>query len=67
MKTDKYTDGNGVEKYSTKIIVNDLQFLDSKGDGAQQQPAQQQSSAPVSAKDDQMQSAGGDYDPDIPL
>lgn len=45
MKTEKYTDNNGVEKYSTKIIVNNMQMLDSKPqDGGQskgQQSAQQ--------------------------
>jgi single-strand DNA-binding protein len=30
MKTDKYTDKSGVEKYSTKIIVDKLQMLGSK-------------------------------------
>jgi single-strand DNA-binding protein len=37
MKTDKYTDKAGVEKYSTKIIVENMQMLGSKGDS---QPAQ---------------------------
>lgn len=40
MKTDKYTDKSGVEKYSTKIIANQMIMLDSKaqpGGNAQQQ------------------------------
>lgn len=41
MKTEKYTDNNGVEKYSTKIIVQNMQMLDSKQEGSQQAPAQQ--------------------------
>ena len=41
MKTEKYTDNNGVEKYSTKIIVQNMQMLDSKQDGQQQAPSQQ--------------------------
>ena len=41
MKTEKYTDNNGVEKYSTKIIVQNMQMLDSKQDGSQQAAAQQ--------------------------
>lgn len=51
MKTEKYTDNNGVEKYSTKIIVNNMQMLDSKPqDGCQsqgqaQRPAQNQAPA----------------------
>lgn len=31
-KTDKYQDKSGVEKYSTKIIVNQMQMLGGKGD-----------------------------------
>lgn len=54
MKTEKYTDNNGVEKYSTKIIAQNMQMLDRKPqDGgqqqghqsAQQQPAQNQAPA----------------------
>jgi len=30
MKTDKYTDKDGVERYSTKIILDNMQMLDSK-------------------------------------
>jgi single-strand DNA-binding protein len=36
MKTEKYTDKNGVEKYSTKIIASNMQLLGSKNaDSAQ--------------------------------
>ena len=31
MKTDKYTDKSGIEKYSTKIIANQMIMLDSRG------------------------------------
>jgi single-strand DNA-binding protein len=34
LRTSKYTDKNGVEKYSTEVICDRLQFLGSKGDGA---------------------------------
>ncbi len=40
IKTEKYTDNNGVEKYSTKIAANTLQLLGSKGDN-QSAPATQ--------------------------
>lgn len=48
MKTRKYTDNNGVEKYSTEIVANDLKMLDSRGDNPapqQQAPQQQQQQA----------------------
>lgn len=40
-KTDKFTDNNGVERYATKISVQNMQMLDSKQDGQQTAPAQQ--------------------------
>lgn len=36
--TDKYTDKSGVEKYSTKIIVDQMQMLGGKQDGTQAEP-----------------------------
>lgn len=33
IRTDKYTDKDGVERYSTKIIANHMQMLGSKKDG----------------------------------
>jgi len=47
IRTDKYTDKDGIERYRTKLIADKVQFLDSKSDGAkpQQQP-QQQPAAP---------------------
>lgn len=36
-KTDKYTDKDGVEKYSTKINVDNMQMLGGKPEGGQRQ------------------------------
>lgn len=36
-KTDKFTDKEGIERYSTKIIVSDMQMLDSKPSESLQQ------------------------------
>lgn len=35
LRTEKYTDKQGVEKYSTDIIANELQMLGGKPDGAE--------------------------------
>ena len=36
LKTDKYTDKNGIERYATNIIADQMQMLGGKGDNAQQ-------------------------------
>ena len=40
LKTEKYTDQQGVEKYTTKIVADRVQAMDKRPDG-QQQAAQQ--------------------------
>lgn len=58
LRTDKYTDKQGVERYSTNIIANEMQMLGGRGDA--EQPAR----APV--KDCPQPDQGGfeDNDPD---
>ena len=41
MKTDKYTDQNGVEKYMTSIVAREVEFLSPRQDNSQQPPQQQ--------------------------
>lgn len=36
-KTRKWTDNNGVEKYTTEVIIREMQMLDSKKDSQQNQ------------------------------
>ena len=43
----KWQDQNGQDRYSTEIVANELQMLDSKGSGNTGQPAREES-APVS-------------------
>lgn len=60
-KTDKYTDKDGVEKYSTKVIADTMQMLGGKPEGAaapRQQQAQEQQEKP---------SQFADMDDDIPF
>lgn len=44
MKTDKFTDKNGVEKYSTKVEASEMKMLGGKGEA---QPQSQQSNADI--------------------
>lgn len=70
MKTEKYTDKNGVEKYSTKIIAENMQMLGGKRDGEQQQsgserPARQ--AAPAQRPAQSGSSSFDQFDDDIPF
>lgn len=46
IRTDKYTDKEGVERYATDIIANEMQMLGSDGKGEQRQEPQR-SAKPV--------------------
>ena len=81
LRTDKYTDKNGVERYSTDIIANEMQMLGGRGEGGGQggggnyergsrpAPAQRREAAPSRAAAP-APSAGFDdvpFDDDIPF
>ncbi|MDH5547189.1 MAG: single-stranded DNA-binding protein [Gammaproteobacteria bacterium] len=78
LQTRKWQDQNGQDRYTTEIIANDLQMLDSRGGAgdqafsgsgmANQQP-RGQSSAPSNRSQPQAAPAGdfGDFDDDIPF
>lgn len=54
LRTDKYTDKQGVEKYSTKIVANEMQFLGGKqGEDYKKEP---EPSKPVN-----------DFEPDLDI
>ena len=78
MKTKKYTDAAGVEKYATEISINDFQFLGSKGEGQapQAQPAQQRQTPTTDYKKPPAVAVGSqqpqfnideDHFPDVPF
>lgn len=37
LRTDKYTDKDGIERYTTDVIANEMQLLGSRGQGQQQE------------------------------
>ena len=47
LKTRKWTDKDGVEKYTTEIVATDLQLMGGKDDGAAPAPAQQRPQSPT--------------------
>ena len=51
LRTEKYTDKNGVEKYSTDIIADEMQMLGGKGEGGGGGGDRPQRSAPPQRQD----------------
>ena len=52
IKTEKYTDKQGVEKYATKILADRVQGLDNRPDGQQQAAPPRTASYPGQTDDD---------------
>jgi single-strand DNA-binding protein len=72
LRTDKYTDKDGVERYSTDIIANEMQMLGgNQGEGGQSQRPQRQDCQPRQSptRDASFADApaGGFDDDDIPF
>lgn len=72
LRTRKWQDQSGVEKYTTEIIANNMQMLDSRQDS--QQPTQQHQAPPqqgyqqqAPAQQYQQDSAPVDFDDDVPF
>lgn len=49
LRTRSWDDSNGVKRYVTEILADQIQSLDRKRDGQTAQPAQHQASAPAAA------------------
>lgn len=67
LKTRKYTDKDGVEKYATEIIADKLLMLGGRPEGAGAAPAQQQRQAPAPAARPAPKPNFSDMDDDIPF
>lgn len=67
MKTRKWTDKDGQERYTTEIAVSDMKMLGGKpADGGQSSPPQPRS-APPAAAPTARQAPPANYDDDIPF
>ena len=68
IKTRKYTDKDGIEKYATDIIANEMQMLGDRPDGGQQEtPRQASAPAPRQAHQAKPSSGFDDIDSEIPF
>ena len=63
LRTRKWTDQSGVEKYSTEIRADQMQMLGQRQDAASAPPPQRQAPAPAP----RASSGFDDFDDDIPL
>src|SRR5690606_19077690 len=52
LRTDKYTDKQGIERYATDIIASEMQMLGGRGDGERRPQRQERQSAPADDFDD---------------
>ncbi len=74
LQTRKWQDQNGNDRYTTEIVANELQMLDSRGSGggsgfSQQPPAQSQAGGAKPGNPSAASSSGpvDDFDDDIPF
>ena len=65
LRTRKWTDKNEIERYTTEIVANEMQMLDSRGGsaGGYQNAPSQSNAAPAASS----QNAAPDFDDDIPF
>ena len=61
LRTDKYTDKDGVERYTTEVIANEMQMLGGPEGAARQSPARQHSQTSAPAQP----APADDFDDDI--
>ena len=71
LRTRKWQDKNGVEKYTTEIIGNELQMLDSRGEGGAQKsftsPSNQAPRQNEMSSNSPSAASSSDFDDDIPF
>jgi len=76
LQTRKWQDQSGQDRYTTEIVANEMQMLDSRGDNMgqggggyqqQQQQPQQGGGQPQSAPQQQAPQPAPDFDDDIPF
>ena len=71
LRTRKWQDQNGNDRYTTEIVANEMQMLDSRGSASDGGYAPRQQQAPAQQQPQQQPAAavggGDDWDDDIPF
>jgi single-strand DNA-binding protein len=66
LRTDKYTDKDGVERYSTDVIANEMQMIGARSNGGQEH-TQRPQPRPLQSTPTPERTGGGFEDDDIPF
>ncbi len=71
LQTRKWQDQNGQDRYTTEVVANDMQMLDSRGGSTSFDQGYNQNTAPAQSQPAPQQQASaapaGDFDDDIPF
>lgn len=68
IRTEKWQDKNGQDRYTTKIVANEMQMLGGRGGSGGTAGFNQGASAPAAQPESSLAgSGGGDFDDDIPF
>jgi single-strand DNA-binding protein len=67
LQTRKWQDQQGQDRYTTEIVADQMQMLDSRGGSADFTPSQPRSSAPQSESPPQAAPADSGFEDDIPF
>lgn len=71
LRTRKWQDKNGQERYTTEIVANEMQMLDSRSGGSAnfepREPRQQRPQEAPAAKSPSQEPTSNDFDDDIPF
>lgn len=71
LQTRKWQDQNGQDRYTTEVVANEMQMLDSRGGGStsfdQSQSQSQSAPAPQRSAPQSQPAPAGDFDDDIPF
>jgi single-strand DNA-binding protein len=67
LRTRKWQDKNGQDRYTTEIVANEMQMLDSRGGGGSYQGGESYSTQDKPASKSSAMEMAGDFDDDIPF
>lgn len=67
LRTRKWQDKNGQDRYTTEIVATDMQMLDSRGGGYSQDQSSSQETESAASRKETVAEGVDDFDDDIPF